>query len=109
MFDVKQCEKEIVLALLKREMALRKLNMEQTSHRLGITESIFNKMMDDKGKYYTTKTIMFWTEATASDHTPEEILNSKLHRRSCPRPKDPFYRELWDFIASIDAEKNSKI
>lgn len=109
MFDAKQCEKMVVFYMLKREIARRRLSEDGAAMKLGITRSMYDSMMHDSAKYYSLDTVMQWTESAASDLSLEQILDSKLNRKSCPRPKDPFYQAIWEFIANIECEKNNKI
>jgi len=104
MFDVDLCEKAIAFNLLKREIALKGLTVEKAAEKLDMDLDLFKNIIGSECKYYTYITIIFWAECIARNVTTEEILDSFLERKASTAPHDPFYNEIWQLMANVEAD-----
>lgn len=108
MFDVKKSEKEIALAILKREIGIKKLDVNSVSNKIQITPEMLKEVFKNNGEFYAFHTLVFWAEIIATSESPDEILSRKLDRKVSKSPHDPFYKEIWRFISALEPEEKDQ-
>jgi len=105
MFDVKQSEKEIALGIFKREIGIKKLDMDGAAEKIGISHDMLKEIFKNNGEFYAFHTLIFWAEIIASANTVDAIISRKLDRKASKQPHDHFYKEIWSFISNIEEEE----
>ena len=108
MFDVKQSEKEIALSIFKREIGVKKLDMDGVAEKINISHDMLKEIFRNNGEFYAFHTLIFWAEIIASSCSADDILSRKLDRKSSKPPHDAFYHEVWRFISSMEPEEKNE-
>jgi hypothetical protein len=107
MFDVKKTEKEICLAIFKREIGVKKIDIEEVAERISISTDMLKEIFKNNGEFFAAETFLFWSTVLALSESPNTILNRNHARKRSKTPSEKFYKGIWEYIADLPNEKNN--